>query len=82
MKAGHQREDDAEKAKLRAELERLRATRVEHEREAQEVQRMLEEKMEELKTVSEDLYQSQETADKLQVGVRAGWGVFGDGDGD
>lgn len=62
--------DYAEKASLRAELERLRSTRMDHEREALEVQRLLEEKMEELKSVSEDLYQSQDTVDKLQVKIR------------
>ncbi|KAK7483734.1 hypothetical protein BaRGS_00025055 [Batillaria attramentaria] len=70
MKSGQQKTDDAEKASLHAELDRLRSTRIEHEREAQEVQQMLEEKMEELKTVTEDLYQSQDTADKLQVRMK------------
>ena len=68
LKHSHQKGDDAEKASLRAELERLRETRLDHEREALEVQQMLEEKLEELKAVTEDLYQSQDTVDKLQVG--------------
>lgn len=70
IKSGQHRMDDAEKASLRAELDRLRSTRMEHEREAQEVQQILEEKMEELKTVTEDLYQSQDTTDKLQVRMK------------
>ena len=67
LRSGQQKGDDAEKAGLRAELERLRETRLDHEREAVEVQQMLEEKMEELKAVTEDLYQSQDSVDKLQV---------------
>ena len=67
LKSNQQREDDSEKSKLRAELDRLRSSRLDHEREAMEVQNMLEEKMEELKNVTEDLYQSQDAADKLQV---------------
>lgn len=70
MKSGQQKAEDAEKLSLRAELDRLRSTRMEHEREAQEVQQMLEEKMEELKTVTEDLYQSQDSVDKLQVRMK------------
>ncbi|XP_025091253.1 golgin subfamily A member 3-like isoform X3 [Pomacea canaliculata] len=70
LKSGHMATDYAEKASLRAELERLRSTRMDHEREALEVQRLLEEKMEELKSVSEDLYQSQDTVDKLQVRMK------------
>lgn len=68
VKTGQQKGEDPEKASLRAELERLRVTRIDHEREALEVQQMLEEKLEELKAVTEELYQSQDTSDKLQVG--------------
>ncbi|XP_076452821.1 uncharacterized protein LOC143288332 [Babylonia areolata] len=70
LRSGQQKADDAEKANLRAELERLRATRLDHEREALEVQHMLEEKLEELKVVTEDLFQSQDTVDKLQVRMK------------
>ncbi|KAL8611681.1 hypothetical protein ACOMHN_055680 [Nucella lapillus] len=70
LKSGQLKVDDAEKATLRVELERLRATRLDHEREAVEVQQMLEEKLEELKAVTEDMYQSQDSVDKLQVRMK------------
>ncbi|KAK7088015.1 golgin subfamily A member 3-like [Littorina saxatilis] len=70
VKTGQQKGEDPEKASLRAELERLRVTRIDHEREALEVQQMLEEKLEELKAVTEELYQSQDTSDKLQVRMK------------